>query len=160
MTVRVATVADEEALFWLLMHDYSADNDLGFSVSPLKVYDRVHACCMAQGGIAGVIDGPDGIIGTIGIEAIQPWYSEDWILIQTWQFVLPEHRHGTTHGADLFAFAEAHRASVAKAKGADILMESMVMSEKRLEAKARLWRRKAGRQIGVMFWSGNNVQRV
>lgn len=158
MTVRLATIADEEALYWQVLNDLNSDNNLGFSPSAKKVYDHIHACCTGKGGIAGVIDGPGGyLIGSIGIESIQPWHSQDWFLIQVWQFVLPEYRKGTHHAEDLFAFAEAHRRYMSSELGYDIVLETTVMSHKRLEAKSRLWRRRGGKQIGAMFWSGGEV---
>lgn len=155
MTVRHATIADAEALYWHLLNDLNEDNSLGFVPSPIKVWEHVHACCTGKNGIAGVIDGPGGIIGSIGIECVQPWYSQDWFLMQVWQFVLPEHRRGTKHGEDLFAFAEFHRRYMCEHTGRDMLLETTVMSRKRLAAKTRLWRRH-GQQIGAIFWSGPN----
>lgn len=158
MSVRKATLADEAPLFWLLLNDLDADNSLGFKPSDKRVYEHVHSCCSGESGVAGVIEATDGsIIGSIGIECAQPWHSNDWFLIQVWQFVLPEHRHGTTHGEDLFAFAEGFRRHMAKGAGHDMILELSVMSHHRLDAKTRLWRRH-GKQIGALFWSGGNEQ--
>lgn len=155
MTVRLATIDDAEELYWFLLSDLGADNSLGFTPSLKKIWGHVHDCCTGKNGIAGVIDGPGGIIGSIGIEVVQPWHSEDWFLSQVWQFVHPEHRHGTKHGEDLFAFAEYHRRYMCEHTGRDMILETTVMSRKRLAAKTRLWRRH-GQQIGAMFWSGAN----
>lgn len=158
MTVRVATPADREAIYWQLMNDLQADNGLGWQPSPAKVFAHVESCCGGERGIAGVIDGPDGgIIASIGVELTTPWYSDDWFLIQVWQFVLPEHRGGTSHAEDLFSFAETHRQYIGAQSGRDIVLETTVMSRKRLAAKSRLWR-KHGKWIGSMYWSGDNVQ--
>lgn len=158
MTVRLATLDDREALFWHLMGDLQADNGLGWTPSPKKVFDHVNACCSGKNGIAGVIDGRGGeIIGSIGIELTQPWYSDEWFFIQVWQFVLPTHRKGTHYGEDLFAFAEGHRRYMSETLGRDMVLETTVMSHQRLAAKERLWQRH-GKRIGAMFWSGNNVQ--
>lgn len=157
-SVRVALPADEEALFWLLQRDLEDDNGLGFPASPRKVYAHVHKCCTGDGAIAGVIDGPRGIVGSVGIEFISPWYSDVGMLIQIWQFVVPTNRSGKRFGEDLFAFAEWHRQDMSSRSGQDMVLDSTVMSHKRLAAKTRLWRRH-GKQVGSIFWSGGeNVQ--
>lgn len=152
-SVRIATQADEPALYWLLVNDLEADNGLGWTVSPRKVLEHVQRCCRGQMGLAGVIDGPDGIIGSIAIEMISPWYSDDLMLMQMWQFVVPEARAGTSHGNDLFAFAEWHRQDMAAKIGQALILETCVMSHHRLGAKLRLWARKA-RAVGGIFWAG------
>lgn len=155
MTVRPASVSDQEEIYWLLLNDLNADNSLGFRPSPKKVFEHVHCCCTGRNGVAGVIDGPRGIIGSIGIELVQPWHSDDWFLMQVWQFVHPDYRHGTSHGLELFTFAEEHRKFMCQALNCDMVLETTVMSHKRLEAKKRLWRRH-GKELGAIYWSGGN----
>lgn len=104
-------------------------------------------------GLAGVIDGPDGIVGSIGIEMANAFYSDDPLLMQVWQFVRPEYRKGTNYGNDLFTFAEWHRQDMAAKIGRPLILETTILSHNRMDAKIRLWRRK-GRMIGAMFWSG------
>jgi hypothetical protein len=151
-SVRIATRADEAALFFSLAF-LENDNGLGWTVSPRKVLTHVQRCCRGQMGLAGVIDGPDGIIGSIAIEMLSPWYSEDLLLVTIWQFVRPEYRAKASYGADLFAFAEWHRQDMAAKIGQPLVLESEVLSHTRLKAKIRLWGRKA-RQVGAIFWFG------
>jgi hypothetical protein len=156
-TVRIADNNDVEALFWQLVNDYDFDNGVGWTVAPLKVLGLVRGCCQQDGGIAGIIDGLDGPIGSIGIEIHNPRYSNDDYLVQAWMFVLPEHRAGKQHWYDLFAFAEWYRSDMAQRLQREVILESSVVSNARLDAKIRLWRRRAGRQIGAIFWSGEDV---
>ncbi len=151
--VRVATQADERALGALLLNDLRADNDMGLPVAEVRVWRNVISACRGMRGIAGVIDGPDGIVASVGIFAVQgAWYSSAWFLSQTWLFVKPGHR-ARGYARDLFAFAEWHRADISARLGVEIGLETSVLSGKRLGAKARLWRRFA-RPVGHYFWSG------
>lgn len=150
-SVRIATKVDEAAIFWLLMNDLEADNGLGWVPSERKVFNLVHRCCTGQMGIAGVIDGPEGIVGSIGIEMISPWYSEDRMLMQMWQFVRPEFRAGTHHGKALEDFADWHRADLSERISQPLVLETCVMSHHRLKAKMRLWGQRATLKGGI-FW--------
>lgn len=148
--VRIATQADEEDLFFLLTEDLRADNDMGYPVSPARVFANVKACCRGERGIAGVIDSHSGIVASIGIQCSQPWYSDKWLLSETWAFVTPSARKGTKYGDDLFRFAKWHRTDMSGRLGYEIDLERSVMSFNRLEAKTRFWRR-YGPQIGAIF---------
>src|ERR1700743_359948 len=109
-TVRIADKDDIEPIFWNLMGELKADNWLGIPESPRKAYRTIRKCCVRDLAVAGVIDGPNGsVLGSIGIQAVEPWFSDRKILSQTWLFVDPRARRGTHLGDDLFAFAEWHR---------------------------------------------------
>lgn len=153
-TVRIAGVADIDTLYWHLIADYNADNGLGWEPSPVKVAQMVKECCLLDNGIAGIIDGLDGPIGSVGIEVHNPRYSNDEYLVQAWLFVLPEHRSGRQHWEALFAFCEWWRQSMSERLGKALILESTVHSHHRLPAKLRLWRRRAGHQVGGIFWTG------
>lgn len=151
-SVRVATPADAERLFWHLMVHLQADNAM-FEAAPKKVFDVVQRCCSGELGIAGIIETPDGeIIGSTGICAIPAtWYSDAWMLAEVWLFVRPDYRRGSRHADDLFAFGAWHRQDMEARIGGRLVLQTNVTSQKRLDAKIRLWRRK-GRQIGATFW--------
>lgn len=153
-TVRIADINDTADLYWLLMDDYQRDNGLGWSPSPVKVAQMVKECCLQENGIVGIIDGLDGIIGSVGIEVHNPRYSDDVYLVQAWMFVLPEHRGGKQHWEDLFAFCDWWREDMSNKLGKPLILESTVTSHNRLSAKLRLWRRRAGIQVGGTFWTG------
>lgn len=153
-TVRIADTNDLADLFWQLMNDYQADNGLGWTPSPRKVAQMVRECCEGVNGIAGIIDGLDGPIASIGLEIHTPRYSNDEYLVQAWIFVMPEHRGGHQHWEALFAFAEWWRQDMSNRAGKPFILESSVQSHVRLPAKLRLWRRRAGRQVGGTFWTG------
>lgn len=150
-TVRIATVADEESIFWHLMGPMRDDNDLGLPVSPRSVYDTIHACCTGELSICGVIDGADGPVASIGIRGQYPWFSEEIILTQIWLFVIPEARSHARLGADLFKFANWHREDMSRRVGYNMSLENTVLSLHNLPLKRRFWGR-YGREIGHVFW--------
>lgn len=160
-TVRLAGTDDIPDLFWFLMHGYHADEGwgMGWSVSPKKLLAHIQVCCSQQDGVAGIIDGHKGIIGSIGIEVYNPWYSDDDYLSQAWLYILPEHRMGTRHAEALFDFQDWYKAEMEKRLGHTLLLESAVTSKERLDAKMRLFRRRAGKQVGGVFWDGEVAQK-
>lgn len=160
-TVRLANPDDIEQLYWHLMHTYQADAGwgMGWSVSPKKVLAHVQECCAQQNGVAGIIDGINGIIGSIGIEVYNPWYSSDDYLMQAWMVVVPEHRFIKQHWSDLFDFGEWYKAEMEARAGHELVLESAVSSFARLPAKLRLYRRRAGQQVGGVFWSGGVAEK-
>lgn len=149
--VRVATIDDEASLFWHAM-SMEADNSLHIPVNEGAVFETVHACCTGDYSIAGIIDGHDAPVASIGIRGVYPWFSKTVILSQIWLFVSPEARAGARLADMLFRFAEWHRQDMSKRLGYDMVLENTVMSFKRLDAKLRLWRR-YGTQMGGVFWS-------
>jgi hypothetical protein len=152
-SVRVATRADEEGLFRLLWEDLYADNKMTALLPPDedRVRKHVEACCRGTAGIAGVIDGTEGIIGSIGLVWCYSWYSARGFIGETWLFVKPEHRKGTHHYRDLRRFALWHRQDLSDRTGIHIPLEISVYSFKRLAAKTRLWGQGA-RHAGSIFW--------
>lgn len=150
-TVRLAGENDISHLYWHLLGDYNADNGLGWTVSPEKLHRHVRECCVGEYGVAGIIDGLNGIVGSIGIEVHTPWYSNDEFLAQVWMFVLPDQRFGKYHWDDLFNFADWYREEYSRRAGRSVVLETSIQSHSRLPAKLRLWRRRA-KQIGGIFW--------
>ena len=151
-TVRIATAADEEKIFWHLMSDLNADNNLDLPVSEKAVYETVHACCTGDVSIAGIIDGRDGPVASIGIRGVYPWFSSQIMLSQIWLFVIPAARGGARLAEDLFHFADWHRGDMSERLGYNVVLENSVMSLRRLAAKKRLWRR-YGQEIGAVYWT-------
>ena len=149
--VRIATPSDIEPLYWLCYRDLHEDNPAPFTRSPQKIYDLVEGLCTGRIGIAGVIDGRHGPVASIGIEAAQPRWSEDWFLDEAWLFVQPSARKGSSYFDDLFRFALWHQSDMTQRLGYDVVLQASVLSRKRLPAKLRLWGR-YGEMVGGSFW--------
>jgi hypothetical protein len=150
-SVRIATTTDVTALYEQLVLDLEADNSLGLPVDRVDVARTVGKICRGENGIAGIIDGEYGIAASIGIQAVKPWFTSEWMLSQVWLFVNPDER-ASDFADELFQFAAWHREDMANRVGYDIVLENTVLSLNRLPAKLRLWGR-YGQQIGGTFWT-------
>lgn len=150
-TVRIATPLDAAALFYQLRDDLQGDNWLGLPPDEPDCARTVAALCRGKDGIAGVVDSKRGIVASIGIRAVKPWFTTEWMLSQIWLFVDPAAR-GAGLDDDLFQFAEWHREDMSARLGYDLIFENTVLSLNRLPAKLRLWR-KHGEMIGGVYWS-------
>jgi hypothetical protein len=147
--VRIARPGDEESVYRLLMLLYE-ENAL-LPMSEAKVRAAIHAGTRGEGGIVGVIDGPDGIEASIGMALSQFWYTERWHLNEIWCFVHPDHRR-STHLKRLAEFGKwcADRLSTPEVRVPLLLG---VVTRHRLLAKLRLFQRQAP-QVGAIFMHG------
>lgn len=133
--VAMAKPGDEEDIFDLLMllHD---ENGL-YTVDPAKVREVIRLGTARQGGMIGIIRGPERIEASIGLVLSQLWYTDAWQLSERWWFVHPEHRR-TTHAKNLLRFAKWCSDNM------NVPLMVGVVANDRTEAKVRL----VGRQIG------------
>jgi hypothetical protein len=154
----MSTPDDEKKIYYTLMGLKEDNfNDLPMAkmlpISDEKLKAHIKQGCTGQGGWIGVIDGEDNeIVGTTGIFAVQPWWTEEWGLSQYWMYVDEDYRAGTGYGRDLFQFAKWLREDRSKVAGYTVPLETSVLSNKRLKEKMRLWGRSA-RQVGGLFLS-------
>lgn len=152
-TVRMATAADEDALYDALVALY-ADNAIAGSYSPDCVRAQIRKGTSEAdkfAGMIGVMDAPDGrIAATVGIFWTKFWYSDENVLTESWLFVRPEYRH-LGLDARLFEFAKLYRDMMREQLKFQIKLVSSVASDKRLPAKLRLWRRWGEQFAGVFL---------
>jgi GNAT superfamily N-acetyltransferase len=153
--MRVATERDEQALYQCLIELWK-DNFLGFPVSPAKVWSRIKTCSSGKGGIAGIIDGPNGeIVATVGIFFNEMWYSDQAYLSEFWLFVDPRYRN-LGYADDLAAFTRWYRHAIVSASdGSRLPLLTGVTSMKRLAAKERWWG-KWSLKVGALFLVDGN----
>lgn len=152
--VRLATEQDEDALFTLLMALRDDNNTFGFNVSDARVREHIERGTRKIGGLHGVIDAPDkpGVLAaSIGCFWDRWWFSEDWGIAQLWLFVRPEYRAGHHYADELVDWAKAMRDELQIKVGKPIGLVNSVVSEERLDAKLRFWRRHSGALIGGIF---------
>lgn len=151
MTVRLATPADEPAVFDLLTGPEGLwhDNQLGFSYSADKVRERIRIATEGRGGIIGVIDGDGGeLAGGVGLFIDFQWYSEQPYLSEYFLFVRLLYR-SRGYANELFRFAKDCRASIANGSGERFPLVTSVVSRNRLKAKMRYWAKHADLIGGV-----------
>lgn len=150
--VRIAKPEDEKSIFEMLkiQHDEMAV----FSLSQDKVWKTIHRATrpdIRTGGVGviGVIDGPKGSIeASVGMYADTFWYTDEFMLMEHWMFVLPEFRR-STHAKRLIEFGKwaALRLKVPYYTG--------IISNIRTEAKVRLYRRQLDYFGGFFFYNLN-----
>jgi hypothetical protein len=140
--------ADEMTDLLALMFE-AADEQGLFPVSETKAREMLNRAFMKQGGIVGVI-GPKGAIeAALYMLIAQPMYSESYHLEEVFQVVRPDFRR-STHAKTLLEFAKRchHDLKIPVLMG--------VLSNKRTEAKVRLYRRQLGEPVGSFFLYGKD----
>jgi hypothetical protein len=142
-TVRVATIADEPEIIRLLhlMHEES-----GFVSLDLDRARAMFARAFNRegGNIIGVIGDDKKIEAAICMTIGRFWYAQDWHLEEIFAFVDPEHRR-SHHAKALLTFAK--RCSTVL----HIPLLIGVLSNKRTQAKVRLYRGQLGESVGSFF---------
>jgi GNAT superfamily N-acetyltransferase len=130
--VRLAVPADRPEITRLtaLLHD---ENGL-LPISTGKVDALLDRYFNHQGAIIGVVGDVGAPVAAIYLGISQLSYSDDWLLVEEFNFVHPDHR-GTSYASQLISYA--------KAVSDQMRLPLMVgiLSNKRTEAKARLYER-------------------
>jgi len=150
-TVRVPTPKDEKAIFDLLMADLAENGAARIAVvNDDKVAELIMACTRGRGGIAGVIDGPDGT--PVAVCALLPhawWWSKQFYFQDVVCYVHPDHRR-SHHIDDLLNFERWAADQMSKNSGHRVWLMTGVLGTKRVREKLVLWRRKFA-QAGAAF---------
>ena len=145
--VRVGTRADEVDLL-ALCHELHADNGL-FEMDDDAVKETLDLAFDRKGAVIGVIDGDAEIAGAILICLTRMWYvSSDSLghLEELFSFVRPKYRKSKNAEA-LIEFAKQCTST-----GLPVVIG--IVTNKRLEAKVRLYRQRLGLPIGAFFAYG------
>lgn len=118
-----------------------------FPLNVDRVINMIRALTHRQGGIIGVIRNEKQIEALICLTITQFWYSEDFILEEQFNFVLPEYRK-SENAKELIIFARA----AAEQLGIPLIIG--VLSNERTDAKIRLYKRQLGPPSGAYFLVG------
>lgn len=151
--VTFAQEGDEDALFHTLQ--LAEQENAFFPMAPAKVRDAIRQGTAKYRAGIGVVHGPEGeIIASVGLFWEQFWYSEQWWMVDRWNFVHPEHRR-SAHAKNLIEWSKWFSDQL----GLDLLMA--VLSNERTEAKVRLYRRQMP-YVGGFFYhqSAKNADRA
>ena len=157
--VRIAQPADEPALYAHLV-TLHVHNPLGVPMSEAKVRRVAHECCHHENyRLAGVIDGPLGIVASAGVGFGEFWFSDEQYLHETWVYVQPGHR-ANGYADDLKDFLLWYREQLKSDVDGHLPdLVSSVTSVTRLPAKLRWWGSWA-RQVGGIFVVSDRTHRV
>ena len=156
-SVRIAIPADIEALLDLVVVAYSECALIG-SLSLPKVREAFVRATERRGGIIGVIDGADEIVGCCAIEWTQPWHSDDWHWADLITYVRPEARAGAHAWNALATWAKQFTDAVSPPGMGETmpLVMGVFQPPGHIEALCRLYRGKFV-QIGGTFIYGNTA---
>lgn len=152
VAVRIALPPDERSLFDLMMSLAEDNNSFGFKISDDRVMEHIMMGTRQKGGIHGVIEGKPGeFAASLGMVWDRFWFSDEWGLAQIWLYVRPEYRKGTGYADALVDWAKWIRDDLERRAGHRVRMANSVISETRLDAKLRFWRKHSGSMIGAIF---------
>lgn len=144
--VRIAIPADERAIFNLLALAH-IENGMG-GMNDEKVRKYIAFATQRQGGVIALIDGPTGLEGCLFMMLSQRWYSDDWYWEELCNFVHPDYRR-SMHAKNLIQFGKWF------AEQMHMPLFIGVLTNKRMQAKIRLYRRQIT-QGGAVFFHNLN----
>lgn len=141
ITIRTATDADFELLIRMLVDMHG---EIGiFTLSIDKVAERIRK--VLQSGACLIAEVAGEPVGTIGLLGERTWYSDDYLLSDTWIFVRREKR-------GLRVFGELVKAARTVASNLRMPLVICLYSLKDQDRKARLFERYANRiMTGFLF---------
>jgi len=130
--VRLAQPEDRAKIIELT-RDLHGENGL-FSMSDKKVRAMLDRFYNREGAVIGVIGPVGNPVATIYLGIDQMSYSDDWALVEQWNFVHPDHRK-SNYASQLICYA--------KRLSDEFKLPLLVgiLSNSRTEAKARLYER-------------------
>ena len=137
----MARADEEDEIYRLLMELYN-ENAL-FSLDEKKVRETIRLATQRKGGVIGVIDGPNGLEGSVGLSITQWWYTSEYHLGEYWCFVKEECRQ-SNHAKDLINFAKWC------AETMNMPLHMGIITTKKTAAKERLYRRVLPK-VGAFF---------
>jgi hypothetical protein len=149
MTVRIGTRKDEAQLMDLC-HALHADNGI-FSMDDELVGKMLDRAFDRKGGIIGIIDADNEIAAAIYMVFSHFWYSNDIHLEELFNFVRPQYRK-SNFARELLEFAKHCQRTLG------IPLFTGIVTNKRVEAKVTMYRRKLGPPAGAFFVVGAHWQ--
>jgi len=144
--VRVADSGDEEALMTLcrFLHGENGIFDLDETAVRYAVRKAIVGSAEQRHGIIGVIGPSDAIEGAIFLEPACLWYTTQPCLQELFNYVYPQFR-SSSNSNDLIEFAKWI------ADHFKLPLMIGVLSNRRTQAKVRLYRRALGEPSGAFF---------
>jgi N-acetylglutamate synthase-like GNAT family acetyltransferase len=146
-TVRKATAADLPEIMRLLRMMWSEGGM--FPLDEERAAETFNYILNGKGGVIGVIEGGDGIRAMIGVVFCRQWYTSHDHIEELFNYVRPDCRKpGTGYAFKLIRFARECSEKI----GIPLLIG--VLTNQRMEAKVRLYRRALGMPAGAFFVYG------
>jgi len=131
-----------------MCHRLHSENGM-FSMKEAKVRECIQRVFKREGVIIGVIGDPGQIEASICLVISDNWYTEDWHLAETWNYVLPEYRRSNNAEALLvYGMACAEKMRIPFFTG--------IITNKQMAGKVRMYRRLLGYPVGAFFVYNSN----
>lgn len=147
-TIRLATSADEPELLALfrLMHAEGGMRRLDID----RVREMFGHAFNRRGGILAVIGAPGNVRAMMFILLTKHWYTHDHHLEELFNWVHPEHRK-SDYARLMIEYAKKCSDEMSRDAGEKIPIVMGVLTNKRMAAKVRLYRRFFGWPHGAFF---------
>lgn len=150
--VRLATPADEEELMAQCRVLYEENAIDGLRINEDRVRQMLRRAFDRQGMIVGIMGEPGKLEASIALLISQLWYSDDLILEELWNHVLPQYRR-STNATDMITFAQ----KCADSSGLPLLIG--IVSNDKTAPKIRLYQRRLGTQTGAFWLYGRSTKK-
>lgn len=149
--VRLAVQSDEEDIMALcrLLHE---ENGL-WIMNETKVRQMLRKAWRKEFAVIGIVGKPGALEGVIFLTLDQPWYSDEWMLEEMFNFVHPAHRK-SGHAKRLVEFAKQ------TSEGLGVPLMIGIISNERTDAKVRLYQRQLGAPAGAFFVFGRKTGNI
>lgn len=141
--VRLAVPADRDAILRLTV-ELHGENGL-MPISPQKVERVIDRYFARENAVIGVIGEVGDPVAAIYLGVDQLNYTDDWLLVEQFNFVKPEHRR-STYARQLIAYAKG----VADQMHLPLMIG--ILSNHRTEAKMRLYDQMLERAGGYFLY--------
>lgn len=149
-SVRVADELDELAIFDLILASYRENVSNVYPLAPDLLIADIQQATQKQGGIAGVIDGPDGTPIAVIVIAPDRWRpSKAYYLRELYTYVHPDHRK-SRNAENLLQFGRWVADEWSRGFGYPLHLVLSVGTTTNVSSKIRFFRRFAS-QVGAMF---------
>ena len=149
-SVRVATQADAQAIFELLLLDVAENAEIVAPADEDSIRETI-AQALSKPNIAGVIDGPGGKpIAVIILIAIKWWWSRAYYYQEIPLFVHPDHRK-SDYGRRLVNFQKWWVDEMTRGFGYRVHLLCGVLGVRRVPWKIMMYRRHFGRPVGAAW---------
>lgn len=140
--VRKALLADKDEVLDICAQDHAENGQ--FSYAPDKVERTVNKILADNEGVIGIIRRKADIEAIMILEIGQMWYTDDWCLKETINYVRPRYRR-STNAKDMISFGKRCALEI----GLPLMVG--VVSNERTAAKMELYRRELGEARGGYF---------
>lgn len=140
--VRKAKPEDRAEVLHICEQDHRENGQ--FTLSKPKLEATVSRVLDGSAGVIGLIERSAGIEAIIMMQIGQFWYTDQWCLEETLNYVRPEFRK-STNAKDMISFGKRCSDEL------NIPLVIGVVSNERTKAKIELYRRQLGEQVGGYF---------